>query len=82
MLELNDFVKLKHIYELKGFLMFSLKYFSPSLLDPPWIWIFDGSQEKPSATAPSLISSTRPECGYNPFSHTFTLFKFAQSQAI
>lgn len=48
-LELNTFVKLKHIHQFKGFFTFALKYSSPSLLDPPWIWIFEG---KSAVTTP------------------------------
>lgn len=36
-LELNTFVKLKHIHQFKGFFAFALKYSGSSLLDPLWI---------------------------------------------
>lgn len=48
-LELNTFVKLKHIHQVQGFFTFALKYSSPSLLDPLWIWIFEA---KSPVTAP------------------------------
>jgi len=79
-LELSSFVKLKHIHQFKGFFTFTLKYCSPSLLDPAWIWIFEG---KSPATAPhsdKMLPLRYQELGqYNPISHIFMVLRFTQS---